>query len=209
MGPSGLEPPTSRLSGVRSNHLSYEPIFTRVRQSSCHQLTGSRFNLLRGGITFVIPFSFQFALCLLRFVVRRFFLFLRTFLFNTLSGIVIWDENGFFSRSVDLCGHARLKEPFSLKLVEICGIEPQTPCLQSRCSPSWAIPPYFLLKAKAFKIKQRLLRGTTKQLTIISLYASCLHLYRHITQIRLWIRQYSYGSFTQSVNKSDCAIHAQ
>ena len=26
MGTSGLEPPTSRLSGVRSNHLSYEPI---------------------------------------------------------------------------------------------------------------------------------------------------------------------------------------
>ena len=27
VGPSGLEPPTSRLSGVRSNHLSYEPIY--------------------------------------------------------------------------------------------------------------------------------------------------------------------------------------
>ena len=27
MGSSGLEPPTSRLSGVRSNHLSYEPLF--------------------------------------------------------------------------------------------------------------------------------------------------------------------------------------
>ena len=27
VGSSGLEPPTSRLSGVRSNHLSYEPIF--------------------------------------------------------------------------------------------------------------------------------------------------------------------------------------
>ena len=26
MGLSGLEPPTSRLSGVRSNHLSYKPI---------------------------------------------------------------------------------------------------------------------------------------------------------------------------------------
>ena len=26
VGSSGLEPPTSRLSGARSNHLSYEPI---------------------------------------------------------------------------------------------------------------------------------------------------------------------------------------
>ena len=26
VGTSGLEPPTSRLSGVRSNHLSYEPM---------------------------------------------------------------------------------------------------------------------------------------------------------------------------------------
>ena len=29
VGSSGLEPPTSRLSGVRSNHLSYEPMFQR------------------------------------------------------------------------------------------------------------------------------------------------------------------------------------
>ena len=27
------------------------------------------------------------------------------------------------------------------KVVEINGIEPLTPCLQSRCSPSWAMPP--------------------------------------------------------------------
>ena len=30
VGTSGLEPPTSRLSGVRSNHLSYAPMFVRV-----------------------------------------------------------------------------------------------------------------------------------------------------------------------------------
>ena len=31
VGSSGLEPPTSRLSGVRSNRLSYEPIWFEVR----------------------------------------------------------------------------------------------------------------------------------------------------------------------------------
>ena len=30
VGSSGLEPPTSRLSGARSNHLSYEPISVAV-----------------------------------------------------------------------------------------------------------------------------------------------------------------------------------
>ena len=29
----------------------------------------------------------------------------------------------------------------SRELVEMNGIEPMTPCLQSRCSPSWATPP--------------------------------------------------------------------
>ena len=28
------------------------------------------------------------------------------------------------------------------RLVEMKGIEPLTPCLQGRCSPSWATPPY-------------------------------------------------------------------
>ena len=85
VGLSGLEPPTSRLSGVRSNRLSYKPI---------------------------LPFGSYQTHIATTFVV----------------------------------------------VVEICGIEPQTPCLQSRCSPSWAIPPYFLfLKVlfRAFKIKQR------------------------------------------------------
>ena len=31
-------------------------------------------------------------------------------------------------------------------LVEISGIEPLTPCLQGRCSTSWAKPPYILVK---------------------------------------------------------------
>ena len=62
VGTNGLEPSTSRLSGVRSNHLSYAPIFT-------------------------------------------------------------------------------LFAPYLPLLVEIKGIEPLTPCLQSRCSPSWAKPP--------------------------------------------------------------------
>ena len=38
VGSSGLEPPTSRLSGVRSNHLSYEPI--SVRGGLCHSRLG-------------------------------------------------------------------------------------------------------------------------------------------------------------------------
>ena len=48
VGSSGLEPPTSRLSGVRSNHLSYAPMFIRVSlkgsgfrfsSSTAHQIT--------------------------------------------------------------------------------------------------------------------------------------------------------------------------
>ena len=35
VGPSGLEPPTSCLSGTRSNHLSYEPLFAFGTIPSC------------------------------------------------------------------------------------------------------------------------------------------------------------------------------
>ena len=41
MGLSGLEPPTSRLSGVRSNQLSYKPIF----QKTCFCVEMKRFEL--------------------------------------------------------------------------------------------------------------------------------------------------------------------
>ena len=116
VGLSGLEPPTSRLSGVRSNRLSYKPI------SSAR-------------------------------------------VFRTPLG-ALW----------------------SYPMVEICGIEPQTPCLQSRCSPSWAIPPYFLLKVQkcTFKIKQRLnyrtLLSLSNNLLLPSdlgmLYQMCFNLIR-------------------------------
>ena len=72
VGLDGLEPSTSRLSGVRSSHLSYKPI-----------------------------------------------------LFASLSA--------FGSRHLS-CRHCRL--------VEMMGFEPMTPCLQGRCSPSWATPPF-------------------------------------------------------------------
>ena len=35
MGSSGLEPPTSRLSGARSNHLSYEPFSLLLLRLPC------------------------------------------------------------------------------------------------------------------------------------------------------------------------------
>ena len=35
VGRGGLEPPTSRLSGVRSNHLSYRPACRRVPRQKC------------------------------------------------------------------------------------------------------------------------------------------------------------------------------
>ena len=34
VGTSGLEPPTSRLSGVRSNHLSYAPVISLSKPSA-------------------------------------------------------------------------------------------------------------------------------------------------------------------------------
>ena len=39
MGLSGLEPPTSRLSGVRSNQLSYKPFLIRQPPAGSHLLS--------------------------------------------------------------------------------------------------------------------------------------------------------------------------
>ena len=91
MGSSGLEPPTSRLSGVRSNHLSYEPM---LLSSVC--------------LSYLFPLPTK-------------------------------------------------------EVVEMNGIEPMTPCLQSRCSPSWATPPCLSCTSK---IKQRFSRSLSISLTL-------------------------------------------
>ena len=44
VGPSGLEPPTSRLSGVRSNQLSYGPNFEVRDVDSLHHNSGTLSN---------------------------------------------------------------------------------------------------------------------------------------------------------------------
>ena len=49
LGSSGLEPPTSRLSGARSNQLSYEPEGTRGTQTFLKESLTKNFN--GGGIS--------------------------------------------------------------------------------------------------------------------------------------------------------------
>ena len=47
VGPSGLEPPTSCLSGTRSNHLSYEPVCTSFSEEvivKSEEVTSSLFS---------------------------------------------------------------------------------------------------------------------------------------------------------------------
>ena len=50
VGLGGLGPPTSRLSGVRSNHLSYKP-FAVLETDARTILDPSKFNLLNLGLS--------------------------------------------------------------------------------------------------------------------------------------------------------------
>ena len=94
VGLDGLEPSTSRLSGVRSNHLSYKPMFS-------------------------ILFSYE----------------LKLDIFN-----VLMDDIGTNLSAYSLITTKQFNQYYFVALhkflVEINGIEPLTPCLQSRCSPS-------------------------------------------------------------------------
>ena len=54
MGLSGLEPPTSRLSGVRSNRLSYKPSFCK---SGSHLLSNAVSSIVPSAVS-VLTFVF-------------------------------------------------------------------------------------------------------------------------------------------------------
>ena len=112
VGTSGLEPPTSRLSGARSNHLSYAPLW--LISSFLHRALPSLF--------FKYPQASP-----------------------SWYDCDPWDP---WHRAVAV-GPCRL--------VEMKGIEPLTPCLQGRCSPSWATPPYLgiQLTFQSLKIEQQ------------------------------------------------------
>ena len=65
VGSSGLEPPTSRLSGVRSNHLSYEPMSARTPVSCLRpaRFPGSFRGSLDSQVSTVSSFSPSFTSC--------------------------------------------------------------------------------------------------------------------------------------------------
>ena len=109
VGSNGLEPSTSRLSGVCSNQLSYEPMLFRSR------LRFPQTSVCRGG-------HFDSFRSKHREMSSEFF--------------CLWP---LFGRG-------------SLPLVEVSGFEPLTPCLQGRCSTSWAIPPSIFITLSGVNI---------------------------------------------------------
>ena len=149
VGPSGLEPPTLRLSGARSSQLSYGPIFSdaynvrtrddvrpRVHAVCCFlRLWRSyRFSALASKAckmpcVFCVCASL-YALCT-TFGVRALNVPVPASLgarhcLQTLSG---GGHAPTASRSSQTAKMLRI-------LVEVRGFEPLTPCLQGRCSPS-------------------------------------------------------------------------
>ena len=108
VGLDGLEPSTSRLSGVRSSHLSYRPVFPLRFFSSSISLL-----LLSSPLQFFQTVRRDSEpLTRLRRVV------------GVLSAIQL--------QQFSLYGACTVNR----KLVEMKGFEPLTPCLQGRCSPN-------------------------------------------------------------------------
>ena len=109
MGSSGLEPPTSRLSGARSNLLSYEPPTgldpcSHLFQLGRRVLTRS-FTLACLGFTNVASPSAFWILCVLPYF----------------TSVPVRSRRSVFRFT---------------SVMEMMGFEPMTPCLQGRCSPN-------------------------------------------------------------------------
>ena len=109
VGPSGLEPPTSCLSGTRSNLLSYEPMWLVSDFFLTWLLMG--FDSRRGLRALVADGSNSPPDC-----------YSLPSLFESLP---IWD-----------CLSPLYWRDLNSPMVEMMGFEPMTPCLQGRCSPS-------------------------------------------------------------------------
>ena len=108
MGSSGLEPPTSRLSGARSNLLSYEPAARcRLRTRTYFSLVGE---FSRGPLLWAVLGFHQYWLLWI----------LACALFPSLLVLVRSRRSVFRFTCV----------------MEMMGFEPMTPCLQGRCSPN-------------------------------------------------------------------------
>ena len=108
VGTSGLEPPTSRLSGVRSNHLSYAPI------KNCEAIFNGGV-LLRGTSSSIS----------LRETAKR----------PGLPALHHYCDLSLLSLLGLLRHSYGVRSPNPL-LVEMRRIELLTPCVQGRCSPS-------------------------------------------------------------------------
>ena len=76
MGTNGLEPSTSRLSGVRSNHLSYAPFFGGDEEDRTPDPLRARQMLSQLSYTPIFPSIFKIKQCLSNFLADQSRLFL-------------------------------------------------------------------------------------------------------------------------------------
>ena len=145
VGPSGLEPPTSCLSGTRSNLLSYDPswlvkwLFHLGKPSlsrSENFICIADFILTRSGFHFCeAKISLQALACLVEMMG-----------FGRGANCAPWSPSALtVHRTVIhylLCSNPKdssFKGTLSripYLMVEMMGFEPMTPCLQGRCSPN-------------------------------------------------------------------------
>ena len=186
MGTSGLEPPTSRLSGVRSNHLSYAP----------------KLLLRNNPQVFLSSFLSLFCWSQNRKTWTECFWLIAVF---TQLVVVLFITMNFGSLIMN-----RLSP-----MVEMRRIELLTPCLQSRCSPSWATPPFkglLMLFSRylfpdIFKIEQPSFPPLADRSLLKALTLSFLHR-KEVIQPHLPIRLPCYD-FTPVINPTfDCFLLA-